>query len=232
MGETKQHELCFEVLRRFHAAGILDQMILIGSWCLLFYRDYFRETAYSPVIRTVDVDFLIPGLPITSKVDVAATLKELGFLVTFRGEAGYISLQHPDLAVEFLVPRKGGRAATPWPVFGINAQPVGYADMLLSNLIRVETEKFTLSVPHPANFTLHKLLISQLRKEERKRRLDLEQADYLIGTLKRIDKFDELTKVFQALPKTRQHKVHSALRLLGQPDLMTGAYPIQKEKKS
>jgi len=39
--EKKQSDLCLEILRRFHNAGILDDLILIGSWCVYFYKDYF-----------------------------------------------------------------------------------------------------------------------------------------------------------------------------------------------
>lgn len=44
--EKKQSDLCLEILRRFHNAGILDDLILIGSWCVYFYKDYFPSTPY------------------------------------------------------------------------------------------------------------------------------------------------------------------------------------------
>ena len=44
--EKKQSDLCLEILRRFHKAGILDDLILIGSWCVYFYREYFSNVSY------------------------------------------------------------------------------------------------------------------------------------------------------------------------------------------
>lgn len=41
--EKKQYELCLEILRRFHKAGILDYLTLVGSWCAPFYKDYFHS---------------------------------------------------------------------------------------------------------------------------------------------------------------------------------------------
>ena len=56
--EKKQYEICLAVLRRLHDAGILDGMVMIGSWCVLFYDSYFVNIKYQKTIRTRDVDFL------------------------------------------------------------------------------------------------------------------------------------------------------------------------------
>lgn len=59
--EKKQSDLCSEILRRFHKTGILDDFILIGSWCVYFYQDYFNAVPYidQATIKTRDLDFLI-----------------------------------------------------------------------------------------------------------------------------------------------------------------------------
>ena len=58
--EKNQYELCLEVLRRLNQAGVLNDIMLIGSWSLLFYKEYFFGFTYSPAIRTRDIDFLVP----------------------------------------------------------------------------------------------------------------------------------------------------------------------------
>jgi len=40
--------------------GILMNMILVGSWCVLLYEDYFKGKGLLPPIRTRDIEFLIP----------------------------------------------------------------------------------------------------------------------------------------------------------------------------
>ena len=57
-----QYELLEEVLRRLDNAGLLEGMVLIGSWCMVIYKDYFGGN-YSPSIKTRDVDFLVPLPP-------------------------------------------------------------------------------------------------------------------------------------------------------------------------
>ena len=40
--DNAQYNLCCEVLRRLHREKVLNHMVLIGSWCLLAYADYFK----------------------------------------------------------------------------------------------------------------------------------------------------------------------------------------------
>lgn len=50
--EKSQLDLCLRVLKKLHRAGVLDNIIIIGSWCLYFYRSYFEKSEYSPDIMT------------------------------------------------------------------------------------------------------------------------------------------------------------------------------------
>lgn len=56
----KQYDLCLEVLRRLQKVGVLREVMIIGSWCIYFYRNYFSDIDYTSSIRTRDIDFLVP----------------------------------------------------------------------------------------------------------------------------------------------------------------------------
>ena len=56
----KTYGLCLEVLKRIQKAGVLSEIIVIGSWCIYFYKDYFSDVEYTSSIRTRDIDFLVP----------------------------------------------------------------------------------------------------------------------------------------------------------------------------
>ncbi len=43
MDERNQFKLLYRILRRFQEAGALQEMMLIGSWCLHFYRFVFEN---------------------------------------------------------------------------------------------------------------------------------------------------------------------------------------------
>lgn len=48
------------ILETLSRNGLLKHLLLIGSWALVVYETYFRDSTYRPGIRTTDVDFLIP----------------------------------------------------------------------------------------------------------------------------------------------------------------------------
>ena len=113
--KKSQYELCLEVLRRLDHAGVLKNIVLVGSWCTLFYKDYFADVGYLAAFRTRDMDLLIPHpAALRAKTDVAKLLMDLGFVVGFTGSQGYIRLEHPELIVEFLVPEKGRGTDKPY----------------------------------------------------------------------------------------------------------------------
>ncbi len=177
--EKSQYDLCVEVLRRLDSAGVLKHIVLVGSWCTLFYKSYFGHTRYAPVLKTRDIDLLVPHpSAINVKTNVAELLKDLGFVVGFNVPQGYIRLEHPGLIIEFLTVEKGRPSDKPYPLpkLGLNAQPLRFLEMLASNTITAKVEDLSVTLPHPANFALHKLLISQRRPSPQKAEKDRDAA--------------------------------------------------------
>lgn len=87
--EKNQFKLCMEILRRFHKFGILDDFILIGSWCVYFYKNYFSEipSINQITVKTRDLDFLINNpSKIKHNVNIPKLLKDLGFITDFKGQ--------------------------------------------------------------------------------------------------------------------------------------------------
>jgi hypothetical protein len=214
--EKNQYELCIEILRRLEKASILKDIILIGSWCIPFYEDYFTGVKYPSAIRTRDMDFLILNpARIKTTVDIPELLKDLGFIIGYSGEKGFIKLEHPELIVEFLSPEKGKGTdkPIPLPAWGVNAVALRFLGLLTENTIKVRVEDFDIRMPHPVNFALHKLIISQYRSKEEKAIKDRTAAVEILRAL--IDKGDiALTKeVYGSLLPKWKKKV-----LKGLPD--------------
>ena len=221
--EKKQYELCVEVLRRLNKAGVLKDFILVGSWCIPFYKDYFKTIKYATTIRTRDIDFMVPGhIKIKTKVDVVELLKDLGFVVGFQGREGYIRLEHPDLAIEFLVPEKGRGSNKPFPLkeLGINAQPLRYLNLLTQKIIHTEVDGIKVFLPHPVIFAFHKLIIATLRKNEDKATKDIDGALRILKAV--LDKGEKvLIKItFDSMLPTWQKKVLKSLKNMGEIELL------------
>lgn len=190
--EKKTYSLCLDVLKKFNEAGLLKHIILIGSWSVYFYKNYFKSPSYSTFIRTRDVDFLIP-LPFGLKknLNISGLLEDLGFIKEYKGSEGYIKLQHPDLTVEFLVPERGRGIDKPYKIaqLGINASALRYLDFLAANTIQIHFDDMRIVVPHPAAYALHKFIIFKRRTKIDKHDRDIEGA----------------LRVFHALIKNKQH---------------------------
>ena len=209
-----QYELCVEVLRRLDKAGVLKDVILIGSWCTLFYRDFFGQSRYMASLRTRDMDLLIPKpSAIKAEVDVAELLKDIGFVVGFTGSEGYIRMEHPELIVEFLVPERGRASDKPYPLpkLGLNAQALRFLDFLAQDTITTNVEEVSVRMPHPANFALHKLVVLSRRTGHAKQAKDKEAAMRVLEALIDKGEDDSIRKAFGTMPRRWQGKVRKQL---------------------
>lgn len=221
--EKKKYDLCLEVLRRMKKEGILDKIILVGSWCIVLYEDYFKRKSILPVIRTRDLEFLFPvPLDLDRKTDLYDLLKDLGFVLDYKGEQGYIIFQHPDLILEFLVPARGKESDKPFPLdqLGINAQALRFMDALARNPIQTLFNDVTVTLPHPVDFALHKLLIAGRRKERTKAEKDRAQAIALLIALNDSGEIGTIRTVYDAMPKSWGKTIKRELLALGEEQLI------------
>jgi hypothetical protein len=221
--EKNQYKLCIEIFRRFQKSGILNQFVLIGSWCSPFYKEYFADTKYLTSIRTRDIDFLIPNPgKITSNIDVTKLIKDLGFIIGHKGKEGVIKLEHPDLTVEFLVPEKGRGTDKPIlvPKLGLNAQALRFLNFLIDDAINVDIEDVNIILPHPVNFALHKLIIYQRRKNKDKAEKDLESAIRILKALINKGEAKIIVKKFRNIPKGWQKKILLGLKKADEQEIL------------
>jgi len=221
--EKSQYELCLEVLRRLDKAGVLKNVVLVGSWCTLFYKEFFSHTKYMVSLKTRDMDLLIPRpSEIKEQADVAELLKDLGFIVGFTGSKGYIRLQHPQLIVEFLVPERGRGTDKPYslPQLGLNAQPLRFLDFLAKNTITIKVGATTVTLPHPVNFALHKLLVLNRRPAPEKQVKDRQTAMIILIAL--IDSGQEnlIIELLRTMPRRWQGKVKKQLADLAEKKIL------------
>lgn len=74
------------VLEKLHKAGCLERVILIGSWASHLYELHFNSQDYRPLIRTSDIDFLVPNprkIGPSVAINVSEVLAELDFVKSF-----------------------------------------------------------------------------------------------------------------------------------------------------
>jgi hypothetical protein len=176
------------VLRQLHENGILSDLILLGSWYLAVYRENFQQSPEIPLLRTLDVDFLIPNPSIINKpADVPDLLQHLGFDVIYSVLGGFSKFMHPELEIEFLTPELGKGRSTPYKVTALKivAQRLRYVSLAEQYAVGMTYNGLPVRVPEPAAFVLLKFLTSEKRKNLSKGKRDIstasQLAEFLLG---------------------------------------------------
>jgi hypothetical protein len=169
--------IIIKILKVFADNGLWDVGVeLIGSWCFALYQEHLGVRKYP--FRTPDIDFLIPQpFKLKKNIDLAKLLEPLGFRMSL-DDNGYVYLWSPELKIEFLTPERGRGTTGPKEIkgMGINAVPLRYVDMLFKDPIQLVEQGVAVSIPNPAAFAFHKLLIASRRKKKDKQDRDIEQA--------------------------------------------------------
>ena len=135
----RKSNLFISILYSLYDVGVLEDIILIGSWCHYFYRVYFSNAQEIPLLRTLDIDFLIPRpVKIQKDVNIPEILERLDFIPQNNYMTGYTKYVHPELELEFLIADLGkGSGNKPYeiPKLHINAQGLRYLNLLQSHTI-------------------------------------------------------------------------------------------------
>lgn len=208
----KEVDLFFSTISALHKSRALDSLILIGSWCHHFYKDLFNGSPEIPILRTTDIDLLVPNPPkIKQDVNIPKILSSLDFIIDRNSMTGCMKFVHPDLEIEFLTPERGsGKGSQPYDInkLHINAQGLRYLNLLQSYTTKIRSKGIEVRLPEPAAYVLHKFIIFERRKTEEKRERDL-QAAKQIGEflLKNPEQRTRLKEIFSELPKKWQKRI-------------------------
>lgn len=214
----EKYKLLSAVLKELQAKGVLGGLVIVGSWCQYYYRILFDNAPEIPLLRTLDIDFLVPNpAKFKTKVDVSELLNLLGFDSDFDYRTGLVKYVHPDLEIQFLTPALGRVKDTPYEIrqLNINAEGLTYMKMLQDYKINMTHEGITIWLPEPEAYTLHKVLISSKRKDPVKKEKDL-MAAKSIGELclESENRRGRLKTIYAHLPKKWQRTISTELKEL------------------
>jgi hypothetical protein len=173
-----------DLLREMDKTGFFSHGLLIGSWPMLVYSEYFT-LPYG--LATNDIDFAVDNavkIPATGGETIPQILERLGY-TSVLDYSGIETFLQGTFEVEFITHRRGGSAppAVVIPPWKVSAQPLPFVDMLFIRPITVNIEDFTIRIPSPEVLLLHKLIIAQRRTgrdKEFKKEKDLQQCSVLV----------------------------------------------------
>ncbi len=134
-----------------------------------------------------------------------------------------MKLIHPDLIVEFLTPERGRGIDKPvkLPTVGINATALRFLNFLSKGTIKVQVENFKVILPHPTRFALHKLIISQRRKDKDKAQKDNMMALEILNDLIEVGEKEAIRLAYDDLHTQWQKRVVTGLEFLKQEAILS-----------
>jgi hypothetical protein len=95
-----------------------------------------------------------------------------------------------------------------------------FLSFLSSNTIKVKIEDFYVTLPHPANFALHKLIIFQRRLKQEKAVKDRNIAIEILKSLIEKGESSIIKQVFNSVPKKWQNRIIKGLSKREDKDIL------------
>jgi hypothetical protein len=162
-----------------------------------------KKTFYSLLEPGILIFWFLFLIKLTGEKSIPKILQDKGFITEISTEDGYLRLVHPELFFEFIVAEKGKGTSAPFDLhqLGVNATALRYVDLLSDNPIKVMVDDFYLTLPHPANFALQKLLISGRRTDRDKGKKDKDMALEVLRAIIANGDVKPIEKTFGSLPE-------------------------------
>ncbi len=177
--------------------GVFDAGVtLVGTNAFLAYQGALG-VRWSSAARTADIDIASEiNVALASPVDLLSALDATGLpfdeipSLNPKTPSTSFKVRRKDLRVDVLVPLVGKPSKGPIRVPGLNVcgTPLRFLDYLIDDPMRVALpcrRGLLVSIPAPARFAFHKLIVSQERPvvEHNKRVKDVAQAAQLLDAL-------------------------------------------------
>ena len=226
----------FRIIRRLNEVGFFRAGgVLVGTHAFLTYGNALG-VSWGDLARTQDLDFAHAGnhielaLPGSLKVETKSVVESLeaGFLPTpgfrpWEKTATFVSKSDKALKIDFLTPLVGrNEEVFEHEQLGVNLQPLRFMEFILEDVSQAAVISAVgacvVTVPDPARFALHKILVHVERRQgsPEKAAKDLAQAAALIEVIgaDQMDRLEALwTGIYQRGPGWRERARKGALAL-------------------
>jgi len=204
----EQESVFWEIIETFNNEDLLPHVMLIGSWAEFLYS-YYLKSDFKPSLRTTDADFLFKNLRVPKKrIFLSEALKEKGFTYVenrLTGVGKYV--KEGLLEIEFLVRvlGSGDRRYEKIPSIDIVAVGLREVNILAKYPLQLECNGYTITVPEPEAYVIHKLIINPKRENADKKEKDIRSVESL---LRHVDK-DRLEQIYKDLTKKERITVNT-----------------------
>jgi len=216
--ENEQFEIFHKILAKLNDSGSLNELILIGSWCLPIYSKIYSGNTEIQMLRTKDIDFLVKNpRNIYKPINIDSVLQEIGFEPTFDTSSILKKYDMNGFDLEFLSARiRGNEKIIKIPQLSITAQVLDYMEIAVQYAMETEYIGIKLKIPELPAYVLHKAIVQTLRTNEAKKEKDAATVASLGRLIAELPELQTRTvQIFNKFPKSWQKivlkmvKIHS-----------------------
>lgn len=204
--KKEQVEAFWLTIKAFKEIGLLQHVMIIGSWAEYLYPPLF-ETDFMPNIKTRDVDFFYKNINIPKKkINVVQKLKDIGYVYD---EVDGVSRFYKEdlLELEFLTRVLGAETEGRMCIkpLGITSEGLRVINILSNFAREIEVvdpdgEIYTIAIPEPAVFVIQKILTNPTRKPQEKKAKDIAAIKELLYHIeKSVEHRIKLNEVYKTL---------------------------------
>jgi len=178
------------------------------GWIYIYEES--NQLNFVAALKTQDIDILVPNInrPV-EKIDLVQVLEKEGF-ESRRSSDGLVKFDKDgQIDVEFLVREIGKGKMEPYKVnsLGVMAQGLRNMEILTDHTIVVNIKGFNVTVPKPAAYILHKLVINEERKPEYKQEKDINAVKALVAVAKGTTLKNDMNTIYNTLTTKQQKKI-------------------------
>lgn len=207
--DEETESLC-RILRAFSDAGFINDVVLIGSWCLYFYADIFE--GFIPSVRTTDIDFYVPNSKTANAKNLSLQLKAMNydhFQDTITNKSRFVS--PGGFEIEFLArPNRDGLSCVRLGSSGVFAESLSYLDLYNTNYLEIEKWGLCFKIASPSSFVIQKIMIQNRRGAKALK--DAQAIKYVSSFIFASRKSEtEFMNIYLSLPKKWKRQVKEFL---------------------
>lgn len=213
---NKQQETLWEAIEVFSQLGVLNYIIVIGSWAEYIYEEsHYFDDPFVAYVRTTDMDILVKNINKPSwKVDMIKAFEEKDFKSETDIE-GTTKFFKDNLEIEFLTKELGAGQVEPYKLepFGIKAEGLRFMEYLIDYAVTIDMHGHSVLVPSPAAYTIHKIIINS-RRATAKQAKDIIAVQNMITFIQRSEKdLKEIREIYNRLPVKTKRSVDETCKI-------------------
>ncbi|MFI3171691.1 MAG: GSU2403 family nucleotidyltransferase fold protein [Eubacteriales bacterium] len=214
--EKRQEEAFWDTIKVFDELGILEHIMIIGSWAEYLFPPLF-DTDFIPNIRTRDVDFFYRNINIPKvKVPLIEKLKEYGFTHSadpYREVSKFYKEELLELEFLTRVMGKGSRTTYNISALGIKSEGLRDINILSDYACEIECRGYKLIIPEPSVYVIQKILTNPHREPATKKKKDIYAIEEILIHIHQSQyHMDKLREIYSILTKKQLAIVEKVIK--------------------